>query len=126
MMPISLMPIPAEQTPSTSLIVRPASSSAPRTLSPMIWNKLLSGAKRVGCSNTPATAVLRLRLIANFLLELGDEFFDRGVVLGRTFARNKMTGVRNYLHFRAANFARDKFRIGWRGALIVGARDHQC
>src|SRR5271155_1323489 len=64
-MPIPLIPIPVVQRPLTSLIVMPASSSAPRTLSPIIWNRLLSGANRVGCSNTPATAVLRLKLISN-------------------------------------------------------------
>src|SRR5690242_21171121 len=61
------MPIPVVHTPSTSWSLSPASSSAPRTLSAMIWNMLLLGAKRAGCSYTPASAVLRLRLIGRSL-----------------------------------------------------------
>jgi hypothetical protein len=43
-------PTPAVRKPSTSAIVRPASASAPRAASAQIWNCVLSGAQRVGCS----------------------------------------------------------------------------
>ena len=49
-MPIPLIVMLAANSASTSPIVRPASSSAPLALSAMIWNSVLSGAHRVGCS----------------------------------------------------------------------------
>jgi hypothetical protein len=55
---------PAVKKPSTSCTWSPASSSAPRALSAWSWNAVLSGAKRVGCSNAPTTAVRPQMLIA--------------------------------------------------------------
>ena len=49
-MPIPLIVMLAANRASTSPIVRPASSRAPLALSAMIWNSVLSGAQRVGCS----------------------------------------------------------------------------
>jgi hypothetical protein len=56
MMPIG--PTPLVKKPSTSLMVRPASASAPRALSAWIWNGVMWARKRVGCSHAPTTAVL--------------------------------------------------------------------
>ena len=54
--PIPLIVMLAANSASTSAMVSPASSSAPLALSAMIWNSVLSGANRVGCSYTPAMA----------------------------------------------------------------------
>src|SRR5262249_28469902 len=101
--------MPAVHIPSTSLIVRPASSSAPRILSAMIWNMLLSGAKRLGCSNTPTTAVLRLRLIVHSVetiresTQLVEELLYGCVDNVRTLSRQKVARVRNHLEACALN-----------------------
>ena len=49
-MPMPLIVMLAANSASTSPIVSPASSRAPLALSAMIWNSVLSGAHRVGCS----------------------------------------------------------------------------
>ena len=49
-MPMPLIVMLAANRASTSPIVSPASSRAPLALSAMIWNSVLSGAQRVGCS----------------------------------------------------------------------------
>ena len=49
-MPIAPIDMLAANRPSTSRSSSPQSSSAPRADSAMIWNSVLSGAQRVGCS----------------------------------------------------------------------------
>ncbi len=49
-MPMPLIVMLAANSASTSPNVNPASSRAPFALSAMIWNSVLSGAHRVGCS----------------------------------------------------------------------------
>src|SRR5271155_5500369 len=122
------MPIPAVETPSTSLIVRPASSSAPRTLSAMIWNMLFSGAKRVGCSKTPPNAVwwLRSKLILRSLsLQFGEEFFDCGVDLAGLLGSHIVRRIGNHLETCASDAFLEKLGVGRRSNYIVGAGQDQ-
>src|SRR5215469_104920 len=116
--------MPAIASPSTSAMVRPQSWSAPRILSAAIWNMLLSGAKRVGCSYTPATQALRLRLMMRSSHFSSSEKFCDGVVnYHRLLDRNQVAGIGHDFEMCTLDLVPDEFRVFAPGAAVLAAQD---
>src|SRR6185369_621041 len=114
-MPID--PTPLVKSPSTSAIVSPASASAPRALSACSCQAVLSGAKRVGCSKAPTTAVRPQMVITPPPTPGGSASSElrREAPYGvgervRLLERRLMAGVRDDLEPGAGDAARELLR----------------
>ena len=122
-MPIPLTP--EVNRPSTSLSVRPASSSAPRALSAMIWYWVLCGAQRSGCSYTPATAVFPVMLMLRPLFPISRKTPEGIAGCLGLFEWQPVAGGFDHAELGAGNPVAQLFALGDRRGAIVLAGQNQ-